>query len=447
MLKVLDSPVLMSWINMFSKLGVLLFLTPIALSNFTPPDSALWLVYLTLFSFILLFDMGFSPTFVRIFGYTLSGRKIIDLRQESPPIAENECQNWIEIRGIYHFMTRVYLVLAGITILISASIGSYLVANTINSSLESELAWQAWTFTVLFGAAALYVTCYSAFLQGMNQVALVQRTQLLINIVQIATTAIIMLKTYSIVYSALNYQFWMIISGLLVRRQAHKLYKAHIFSLKDKAIEGTLRTLIIKCAWRSGIGIMLSTGVIQFIALTVASLSSAIQTTQYLLVLQIVRSVGAFSAVPFYSKLPLFSKLYAENNNKILFKNVSNGMRQVMLMYFIGNLILWTMGPWLFNVIGSQVEFPSRDLLLLLILGFAIERFSAMHMQFYSLTNHIIWHKINFITGLFILFSTFFLFNVGLSNTYFAWAIFLGNVFVFLPLAFSTSYKKFKLII
>ena len=146
MLKVLDSPVLMSWINMFSKLGVLLFLTPIALSNFTPPDSALWLVYLTLFSFILLFDMGFSPTFVRIFGYTLSGRKIIDLRQESPPIAENECQNWIEIRGIYHFMTRVYLVLAGITILISASIGSYLVANTINSSLESELAWQAWTF-------------------------------------------------------------------------------------------------------------------------------------------------------------------------------------------------------------------------------------------------------------------------------------------------------------
>jgi uncharacterized membrane protein YdcZ (DUF606 family) len=105
------------------------------------------------------------------------------------------------------------------------------------------------------------------------------------------------------------------------------------------------------------------------------------------------------------------------------------------------------MGPWLLNFIGSQVEFPSRGLLLLLILGFAIERFSAMHMQLYSLTNHIIWHKINGMTGLFIVFSTFFLFNVGVSNTYFAWAIFLGNVFVFLPLAFGTSYKKFKLII
>ena len=432
---------------MFSKLGVLLFLTPIALSIFTPPDSALWLVYLTFFSFILLFDLGFSPTFVRIFGYTLSGRKVIDLHQAFPVIAENDCQNWTEISDIYHFMTRIYLLLAGITILISASIGSYLVANTINSSLESELAWYTWTLIVLFGGGALYVTCYSAFLQGMNQVALVQRTQLLISVVQIATTALIMLSTRSIVYSAVNYQLWMIVSGLLVRREAHKLYKTHVFSLKDSVIESTLRSLIIKGAWRSGVGIMMSTGVIHFVALTVASLSDAVQTVQYLLVLQIVRSMGAFSQVPFYSKLPLFSKLYAENNNKILFKKVSNSMRQVMLLYLIGSLALWFMGTWFFNFIGSQVDFPSGELLLLLILGFAVERFSAMHMQFYSLTNHIIWHKINGITGFFIVFCTFFLFNIGVNDTYFAWAIFLANVFVFLPLALGTSYKKFKLII
>jgi hypothetical protein len=35
----------------------------------------------------------------------------------------------------------------------------------------------------------------------------------------------------------------------------------------------------------------------------------------------------------------------------------------------------------------------------LLAAGFFAERFGAMHLQLYSVTNHIIWHKVNAISG------------------------------------------------
>ena len=128
-------------------------------------------------------------------------------------------------------------------------------------------------------------------------------------------------------------------------------------------------------------------------------------------------------------------------------KIAKRGMILAHWVYVIGFIAVGVVGEELLVFIGSNADFPSHLLWILLGVGYFSERYGAMHLQLYSITNHIIWHKINGITGFFIVFCTFFLFNIGVNDTYFAWAIFLANVFVFLPLALGTSYKKFKLII
>ena len=57
-------------------------------------------------------------------------------------------------------------------------------------------------------------------------------------------------------------------------------------------------------------------------------------------------------------------------------------------------------GTRLFSLIGSHIVFPDSYLWCLLGIGFFIERYGAMHMQIYSLTNKILWHIANGISGI-----------------------------------------------
>jgi hypothetical protein len=55
-------------------------------------------------------------------------------------------------------------------------------------------------------------------------------------------------------------------------------------------------------------------------------------------------------------------------------------------------------GPVL-EAIGSRTAFVAPGVWALLALAFFAERFGAMHLQLYSLTNHIVWHIANGVTG------------------------------------------------
>jgi hypothetical protein len=435
------SPNITTWGNMFAKLTTLLLLTPFVLASYPVSEAELWLIYLTYFSFILLFDFGFSATFVRIFGYTLAGKKIL-----KTSVNNRTGKNDTEVGGIYNFMKKIYLIISLVAILLSVLVGKYLVESTFDSSLEGGMAVNLWLVTSLLGGTALYVACYSAFLQGMNQVALVQRTQLFTSILQFFSTALILHLSGSIVFSAINYQLWMVISGLLIRRKSHKLYKNNCL-IRPREINTPLKFSILQSSWRSGIGTFMSHGTILLVSFMITDMVSAEETVEYLFILQILRSTSAFSQVPFYSKLPLFSKLYAGNFQDKLLSIASTSMRQTMLLYLAICLFVWFFGAWFFGLIGSKYALSSNALLFYLMVGFGLERFGAMHMQLYSLTNHIVWHKINGITGVSIILLTSLFFNLGAHGLFFALAFLISNLAIYLPMSFNYSYKKFKLII
>ena len=64
----------------------------------------------------------------------------------------------------------------------------------------------------------------------------------------------------------------------------------------------------------------------------------------------------------------------------------------------------------LLKLIDSNIMFVSPLLWIIMGCVFFAERYGAMHLQLYSITNHIIWHFVNSISGLIYITSSFILF-------------------------------------
>jgi O-antigen/teichoic acid export membrane protein len=143
----------------------------------------------------------------------------------------------------------------------------------------------------------------------------------------------------------------------------------------------------------------MSYGLVQASAILYAQVGSASSVASYLLALRLIQTVSQFSQAPFYSKLPVFAKFFAEDKKDKLVSLAKRGMGLAYWCYVAGFIGLGVAGEPLLKFIGSNADFPDSLLWSLLGVGFFVQRYGAMHIQLYSVTNKIIWHISNGISG------------------------------------------------
>ena len=71
--KVKNNDIIWTYLAQFANLFAGVISLPILVFYLTPSEINNWMVFITLGSFIILFEFGFQPTFVRNFSYVLSG--------------------------------------------------------------------------------------------------------------------------------------------------------------------------------------------------------------------------------------------------------------------------------------------------------------------------------------------------------------------------------------
>jgi hypothetical protein len=167
-----------------------------------------------------------------------------------------------------------------------------------------------------------------------------------------------------------------------------------------------MMTRLWPATWRSGVGVLMSFGLIQATGLVNAQFATAADSASYMLCLRIMQLISTFSQAPFYSKLPLLPRLRAEGNIKALLEVASNGMRKSLWTYSLGFATAGLLGPIILGNLRSNVEFPQPIFWVILGAMFFVERYAAMHLHLYSTTNHIITHIANGVTGLLVIAST-----------------------------------------
>jgi len=382
----------MTWMSFAARSGGLLLVTPLILRNFSPAQTSLWFLFLTIASLIMMADFGFGPSFVRAISYARGGRRTLESGADLL-----EGPNQPLLGSIYRALLKSYTRLSLIGGVLGAGLGTWAVMKPVSELADAREGWAAWGIVLVASIGIFRNNAYSNWLQGLNLVARVRRAEAILALGTTLLTATVVFATHNFLWTILAAQVGTLLSSLMIRHIGRTAVP--IAEVTSSEAEKSVMAFIWPAAWRSGVGVLMSSAIIQASGVIYAQMAPPSQVAPYLLAMRILQMIIQISMAPFYSKIPHFAALYAADRRPELIRDVQKGMARAHWVYVAGILgVALTVQP-LLHLIGSKVSFVSTTLWLFMGLAFFIERMGAMHLQFYSLSNHILWHTVTAVSG------------------------------------------------
>jgi hypothetical protein len=438
-----NSPTLMTWMSYMAKAVSLLGVLPLVLKQFTTGEVVLWYLFSSVIALQSLGDFGFRQVFSRVISFAYSGASDIGvLNKDSNVIEDNsnisEC-NVPLLKSIMSAQFKVYEWLTvGVFVLMSL-FGSWSVLKPINdASYVLDEAWIAWGIIVVGSCISFYFRIYMNYLEGLNEIALVRRVEILTSLGAVVSSLLILIYSPSLLNLVIVNQFWLVVNSFRDWFLARKV-KGGLFNEVSKRVDISNDFLrkIWGPAWRGGVGGLMSAGLTNLTSIIYAQLGSMGEAAAFLLAMRLITQVRDVSMAPFYSKLPLMSMLRAKNRISELTELAKKGMRLSHLVFVLGFLIVAVLLNPMLVYTQSQIEFVDLKLWSLIGLAFFFHRFGAMHIQVYLTTNHVISHIADGIAGLIYILSSLLLIRllgvytvpVGMLLGYFCFYCWYGTFY------------------
>lgn len=443
--KLLQSPTLMSWISLITKSLSFFLVIPLMVTHYAASDIALWYLFVSAINFQMLADLGFSSTFIRVFSYCRGGLSIDDMTKISTKteLAGEDKMNQNSAEAIWQVMNHIYIRLS-LIFFVFISVSSYLLINPIMASVSPSRSAVAWIVIILTSFVQLRFSVYSNFLQGMNKIALVKKWETLFNILNIISNSLILYLGGDILLLVISNQIWALITILrdyfIVRKIEDNFYLKR--NTKSRKIDSVFK-IVWPSAWKSGVGVLMSVGLMQLTNMFYAKGGQSEIVASYLLGYNLIRQISTFSQSAFYSKIPELSRLRAKNDMEKLITVSKKGMLLTYWSFVILVICFGLFGKFGLHYIKSNINFPTQILWASISIGILFERFGAMHIQILSTTNKIVWHIANGITGLIYLIIFFSLHNT-LGIYIFPVALITSNILFYSWYCAYLSYKSLK---
>jgi hypothetical protein len=395
-----NSPTMMTWGSFASRSLSLILVLPLVLNRLSSAEVVLWYLFSTIIGLQVLADLGFSPTFSRVIAYGMGGLKVSEFTNIAATKQQGRVANWETIEEICVTMKKIYLLLTIVSIFCLMSCGTAAVFNPILAISNPFLGWIAWGVILLTSTLTFLGNNYNSYLQGINQVALLRRWETLTSLAAIFSSFLVLWLDGGLLGLVITNQIWLVFNVFRNRWLCFHLEEGRFGQFQSRKINPLVFRFVWSSAWRSGLGVLMSYGVVQLSAVAYAQLGKAPEVASYLLAVRLIQVVNQFSQAPFYSKLPLFAKLFSEGNIEQEIRVAKKGMMLSYWTYTIGFIILGVSGPPILQSIGSNTEFVNPWLWGLMGLSLFAERYGAMHLQLYNITNHIISHVANGVSGI-----------------------------------------------
>lgn len=395
--KIAHSPTLMTWGSFALRSISMVVVLPLLLTRLDTNEISLWYLFLSIAGLQSLMDVGFSPTFSRVIAYAMGGADVSQLQR---PLAKGGGANKETLKKIIVSMRFVYVRIAVAWFCFITIIGTFFVIRPVSLMEDPTEAWVAWTIMVVCSYMIMWGSVYSAYLQGINQVALLRRWEMAFAAGGMVSSVVVLLAGGGLLSLVLVSQAWQVASVVRNRMLVKTIEGAQRIQVREDSRDSRVMAAVWPSAWRSGVGILMSYGLIQVSGIFYAQVATASQAAMYFLALRLIQVVSQFSQAPFYSKLPIMARHYAVGKRQELLKMASRGMALAFWSFAAGFLGLGLLADSVLSVIGSNVAFPPQLLWSILGLALYAERYGAMHIQLYSLTNRIVWHKANGIMGI-----------------------------------------------
>jgi hypothetical protein len=442
-----QSPTLMTWGSFGTRLLSVIVVLPLILNRFSTSEISLWYLLSTMIGLQLLADAGFVQTFSRLIAFAMGGAELRELKdmRNCPEMREKRQPRWETISQIVGTMRVIYLRVALGSFFLLIIFGTWALFKPVNETANITHSWIAWgVILATTTAVLLFGNRYSAYLQGTNQIALLRRWEMLTALGGIVTSFLVLIFGGRLLALVIANQTWTVLNIVRDRWLCRSMENGRFRRFTVSTINKDVFEAAWPSAWRSGLGVFMSYGLIQLSGVMYAQIESPAAVASYLLALRLIQAASQFSQAPFYTKLPVLATLRAQGNVTQQIKIAKRGMLLAYWTYIAGFLFLGFFATPILDLIHSNAKFVSPSLWALLGLAIFVERYGAMHIQLYSTTNHIIWHIANGVSGAIYVFVSLLLFpKIGVYA--FPIGMLAGYVGFYSWYSASHSYRAFDL--
>lgn len=430
----------MTWANLGLRMISLAVLLPLALSLLPVEEVNLWLLFQSILALQAMVDFGFSPTFVRVISYARVGGLQSSNTESSVESLKSKEDALHRVIGTMRF---VYRRLNATAFFLMVTVGTLAIIRPLEVMQNPLQGWLAWGIIVTSGAIGFWGGRFSTFLQGIDQIALLQRWQTLTAAISTVLAVGVLLLGGGLFMLILAMQLGTVLGAFIMRWLAIRDAPANAWSCKP-AKDAAIIQEVGPAAWRSGLGVASTYGTIQGTGVIYAQIAAPAQAAAFLLALRLMQMLSQFANPPFYVRIPEMSRLYAEKKIDRLVEIATTGMIRVNWLLLSGILAVGWLSDYFLKMIDSNTPFVSPEVWWMLGLAMLLERTGAMHLQLYSTTNHIVWHIANGVTGVLMLclipvsYSLFGIIGMPLG-------IALAYAGFYIPFSLMRSYRTFQL--
>lgn len=400
----LASPTVMTWVQVALRAGTNFIILGLILSAYPAEEANVWLLLLTLAALKNIADSGFLPTFSRMYSYARAGLTLDELVNQKNVKERVSVVDNVTLSSIVGTARIVYGVLAGLWLTALLAGASFFMAGPINTVEDPEKAWIGFVVFSLASTLSFYGGQYTSALHGCEKVALHQKLLSLVTLLQLLVTVIVILTQSDFVWVVVSFSAFLAVQPIVNAVWARKLLASIAVTrgFPGGRASNEVWRAVWPSAWRSGVGVMASDGVLQLSGLTYAQLAGPSASAGYLLALRIFEAVRLFASAPFQAHLPRMVRMRACGAVNDQLTEAQTRMRQSYVVFIALGLMSGYVTPILLEHIESETKFVTQLFWLIFLFAGLVQRYIGMHLQLYGTTNEITWHKVNTVTaGLF----------------------------------------------
>lgn len=401
--RVWHSPTCATWASFAARSLTLVVVLPLALRKLDDQTVVVWQLFNSIIALQLLLDLGLTTTFQRLIAFAVGGLKEFpaDGRVAVSRDGTASPPNWDLVETIWCTLRTACSRLTVMAFVVLGLFGSLALWKPIGALSDPSLGWMAWAIVLVTAPLGFHGLTYSAYLQGTNHIAVLRRWEALTALASSATGVLVLMLDNNLVTLVLAIQLWSVVGILRNRHIARGIMDGRLRTFRQEGIDTDIFAVAWPAAWRSGIGVLITTGYVQFTGILYSQSSApeaAAHVASYFVALRFMSAINQFSQAPFYSKLPLLAQQLAQGRAGEVIVQARQGMRLALWTFLFAATVAGVALPGILVLTDSNVRLDPL-MWWLLAAAFLAERFGAMHLQLYSLTNHIVWHVVSAVSG------------------------------------------------
>ena len=384
-----------SYAGYIADISVYAILTPfltVLLSSF---ELGLWYTFTGFYSFINLFDSGFSPIIMRNASYCMAGAKYLK-KQGLPELGKEP--NYDLVSALYKTNRKLVLGIAICIFLVGMVAGIPYIMYVTRSHFEYRFVI-AWIIFLVGLSVNIYFIALPSFLKGIGAIAQGQKAIAIGRCIQLLTCILGVILGFGIVGLSIG-----ICVGALSIGLVSSYYCKKIFSPYYVKKTATSCKYVLQCIWHNSwcllavaIGGYCTSQANTLICSTFLGLEV---TASYGLTIQAIQAVGIVAFVYMQISIPGISRAKAEKN--IERQKDLLGTSSVIFLFIdiIGNIAVILLVNPILKTIHAQTLIFSAGLVIIVAITNFLDKHSNLYSQFIVCGNEVPFVKASLLSGI-----------------------------------------------